>query len=67
MPSLFPPQAHGQTYPTCSAKVPDDPTVRHHFLQVVSYLQVYKEVGGVPLFEPTLVGKNGGLRCEQYD
>uniref|UniRef100_A0A6Q2X203 Timeless circadian clock n=1 Tax=Esox lucius TaxID=8010 RepID=A0A6Q2X203_ESOLU len=27
----------------CFGKVPDDPTVRHHFLQVVSYLQAYKE------------------------
>uniref|UniRef100_A0A8C8C6F7 Timeless circadian clock n=1 Tax=Oncorhynchus tshawytscha TaxID=74940 RepID=A0A8C8C6F7_ONCTS len=29
----------------CFGKVPDDPTVRHHFLEVVSYLQAYKEVG----------------------
>uniref|UniRef100_A0A8C8C201 Timeless circadian clock n=1 Tax=Oncorhynchus tshawytscha TaxID=74940 RepID=A0A8C8C201_ONCTS len=27
----------------CFGKVPDDPTVRHHFLEVVSYLQAYKE------------------------
>ncbi|KAJ7999282.1 hypothetical protein DPEC_G00213810 [Dallia pectoralis] len=27
----------------CFGKVPDDPAVRHHFLQVVSYLQAYKE------------------------
>ncbi|XP_012696574.1 protein timeless homolog [Clupea harengus] len=27
----------------CFGKVPDDPTFRHHFLQVVSYLQAYKE------------------------
>lgn len=27
----------------CFGKVPEDPTFRHHFLQVVSYLQGYKE------------------------
>ncbi|XP_036387570.1 LOW QUALITY PROTEIN: protein timeless homolog [Megalops cyprinoides] len=27
----------------CFGKVPDDPSFRHHFLQVVSYLQAYKE------------------------
>ncbi|XP_066440903.1 protein timeless homolog [Eleutherodactylus coqui] len=27
----------------CFGKVPQDPTFRHHFLQVVSYLQAYKE------------------------
>ncbi|KAL2091358.1 hypothetical protein ACEWY4_013621 [Coilia grayii] len=27
----------------CFGKIPDDPTFRHHFLQVVSYLQAYKE------------------------
>ncbi|XP_035244175.1 protein timeless homolog [Anguilla anguilla] len=27
----------------CFGKVPDDPAFRHHFLQVVSYLQAYKE------------------------
>lgn len=27
----------------CFGKVPDDPNSRHHFLQVVSYLQAYKE------------------------
>ncbi|XP_076124222.1 protein timeless homolog [Alosa pseudoharengus] len=27
----------------CFGKVPEDPTFRHHFLQVVSYLQAYKE------------------------
>ncbi|XP_067832538.1 protein timeless homolog [Heptranchias perlo] len=27
----------------CFGKVPDNPTFRHHFLQVVSYLQGYKE------------------------
>uniref|UniRef100_A0AAY4E167 Timeless circadian clock n=1 Tax=Denticeps clupeoides TaxID=299321 RepID=A0AAY4E167_9TELE len=27
----------------CFGKVPDDPTFRHHFLQVVSYLHAYKE------------------------
>lgn len=27
----------------CFGKVPDDPTFRHHFLQVTSYLQAYKE------------------------
>lgn len=27
----------------CFGKVPQDPTFRHHFLQVVSYLQTYKE------------------------
>ncbi|KAL0978263.1 hypothetical protein UPYG_G00168150 [Umbra pygmaea] len=27
----------------CFGKVPDEPAVRHHFLQVVSYLQAYKE------------------------
>uniref|UniRef100_A0A8C1XVR1 Timeless circadian clock n=1 Tax=Cyprinus carpio TaxID=7962 RepID=A0A8C1XVR1_CYPCA len=27
----------------CFGKVPDDPAFRHHFLQVTSYLQAYKE------------------------
>uniref|UniRef100_A0A8C5FIK9 Timeless circadian clock n=1 Tax=Gadus morhua TaxID=8049 RepID=A0A8C5FIK9_GADMO len=27
----------------CFGKVPDDPALRHHFLQVTSYLQAYKE------------------------
>uniref|UniRef100_A0AAR2LSI5 Timeless circadian clock n=1 Tax=Pygocentrus nattereri TaxID=42514 RepID=A0AAR2LSI5_PYGNA len=27
----------------CFGKIPDDPAFRHHFLQVVSYLQAYKE------------------------
>lgn len=27
----------------CFGKVPDDPAFRHHFLQLVSYLQAYKE------------------------
>uniref|UniRef100_A0A8C9RW05 Timeless circadian clock n=1 Tax=Scleropages formosus TaxID=113540 RepID=A0A8C9RW05_SCLFO len=27
----------------CFGKVPEDPAFRHHFLQVVSYLQAYKE------------------------
>ncbi|XP_029450670.1 protein timeless homolog [Rhinatrema bivittatum] len=27
----------------CFGKVPQDPTFRHHYLQVVSYLQAYKE------------------------
>ncbi|XP_052451398.1 protein timeless homolog [Carassius gibelio] len=27
----------------CFGKVPDDPAFRHHFLQVMSYLQAYKE------------------------
>ncbi|OCT95704.1 hypothetical protein XELAEV_18013392mg [Xenopus laevis] len=27
----------------CFGKVPQDPTFRHHFLQIVSYLQAYKE------------------------
>ncbi|KAM8977533.1 protein timeless homolog [Pelodytes ibericus] len=27
----------------CFGKVPQDPTFRHHFLQVISYLQAYKE------------------------
>ncbi|KAK1799792.1 hypothetical protein P4O66_006313 [Electrophorus voltai] len=27
----------------CFGKVPDDPTFRHHFLQVLSHLQAYKE------------------------
>ncbi|XP_056418349.1 protein timeless homolog [Hyla sarda] len=27
----------------CFGKIPQDPTFRHHFLQVVSYLQAYKE------------------------
>lgn len=28
----------------CFGKVPADATSRHHFLQVLSYLQAYKEV-----------------------
>lgn len=28
----------------CFGKVPDDPAFRHHYLQVTSYLQAYKEV-----------------------
>lgn len=28
----------------CFGKVPPDATSRHHFLQVLSYLQAYKEV-----------------------
>jgi len=28
----------------CFGKIPDDPAFRHHFLQVTSYLQAYKEV-----------------------
>lgn len=28
----------------CFGKVPSDATARHHFLQVLSYLQAYKEV-----------------------
>lgn len=28
----------------CFGKVPDDPVFRHHFLQVTSHLQDYKEV-----------------------
>lgn len=28
----------------CFGKVPDDPAFRHHFLQLMSYLQAYKEV-----------------------
>lgn len=28
----------------CFGKVPDDPVFRHHFLQVTSHLQAYKEV-----------------------
>lgn len=28
----------------CFGKVPADATARHHFLQVLSYLQAYKEV-----------------------
>ncbi|XP_066527256.1 protein timeless homolog [Hoplias malabaricus] len=27
----------------CFGKIPDDPAFRHHFLQIVSYLQAYKE------------------------
>lgn len=28
----------------CFGKVPDDPVFRHHFLEVTSHLQAYKEV-----------------------
>lgn len=28
----------------CFGSVPKDPSVRHHFLQVLTYLQAYKEV-----------------------
>lgn len=28
----------------CFGSVPKDPNVRHHFLQVLTYLQAYKEV-----------------------
>lgn len=28
----------------CFGSVPQDPSVRHHFLQVLTYLQAYKEV-----------------------
>lgn len=28
----------------CFGKVPEDPVFRHHFLQVTSHLQDYKEV-----------------------
>lgn len=28
----------------CFGKVPDDPVFRHHFLEVTSQLQAYKEV-----------------------
>lgn len=41
----------------CFGKIPQDINLRHHFLQIVSYLQGYKEVSGsesplvpVPLF-----------------
>lgn len=30
----------------CFGSVPKDPGVRHHFLQVLTYLQAYKEVRG---------------------
>lgn len=44
----------------CFGKVPPDATSRHHFLQVLSYLQAYKEVslpGEGPLARPL----GGGL------
>lgn len=28
----------------CFGKVPDDPVFRHHFLEITSHLQAYKEV-----------------------
>lgn len=31
----------------CFGKVPEDPAFRHHFLQVMSHLQAYKEVFGL--------------------
>lgn len=34
----------------CFGKVPDDPVFRHHFLEVTSHLQSYKEVLCVFLF-----------------
>uniref|UniRef100_A0A8D0GH46 Timeless circadian regulator n=1 Tax=Sphenodon punctatus TaxID=8508 RepID=A0A8D0GH46_SPHPU len=33
----------------CFGKLPQDPSFRHHYLQVVSYLQAYKEVSSCPL------------------
>ena len=39
----------------CFGKVPDDPVFRHHFMQLTSHLQAYKEVIYVLLLQPQLL------------
>lgn len=55
----------------CFGKVPSDATSRHHFLQVLSYLQAYKEVslpreglwvGGLCPHSPPSRGLSAGFR-----
>lgn len=36
----------------CFGKIPQDINLRHHFLQIVSYLQAYKEVSWEVLSSP---------------
>ena len=42
----------------CFGSVPQEPSLRHHFLQVLAYLQAYKEVR---FFPPRVPGAKLGV------